>query len=95
MIAPRASRDSESLAGDNLTEALRIVLVAGDDGVPDFVEDSDVVKRPIHRNACSVSHVIERYGAVVLRATQVVNDKQMRSLYLCRTDVRPHYITVP
>src|SRR5262245_41558321 len=69
-----------ALASDNLTEAIKIALVAGDDSFPDFVEDMDVLKCPIHREARPVIHSIERYHAVVLRATQVVNDKQMRSL---------------
>jgi hypothetical protein len=66
--------------GDNLTEAIKIALVAGDDRFPDLVEDMDVLKRPIHRDACPVIHGIERYRAVIFWATQMVNHKQMRSL---------------
>jgi len=35
------------LAGDNLTDAIKIALVAGDDSFPDLVEDMDVLECPI------------------------------------------------
>jgi len=52
-----------ALAGDNRAEAIKVALVAGDDGLPDLGEYIDVLKRPIHGHLCPVAHSFERYRA--------------------------------